>query len=412
MKYCFIIGHNPTLSIIEILNVFLLFKVNIQIISFSNEALLLEVENEFPIKIFFSRLGGSIKIGKIEKDYINIDKLNINEILKLFNIQENKKVCFGLNLYNLNTASSLKMQVGLKNIAIKIKRKLQKQGLKVRWVISQEKNLSSVVIKKNNLIEYGADILILMDKNMVYLGKTLMIQEFEKYNERDFNRPIRDIQKGMIPPKLAQIMLNLGQIKKDQTILDPFCGSGTILQEALLMGYKNVLGSDIDFNSIKITKKNLGWLQEKNTHYLKVKNFNLFQCDVIKLSQKIPFNSIDTIISEPYLGPTKNIISINKTIQELSRLYLESFREFKKILKKQGVIVIIFPVFKTLKNELLFLPILDEIKKQGWKNNLDLPKELFEKDIIKITHRNSIIYSRPEQRILREIFIFKRSIGL
>ncbi|MBI4653086.1 50S ribosomal protein L11 methyltransferase [Candidatus Kuenenbacteria bacterium] len=420
MKYSFILGHNPTLSIMEILNVFLLFKINVQIISFSEEALLLEIENEFSIKTFFSRLGGSIKMGEIEKDYkdyTDIDKLDINEILKLFNIQEDKKVYFGLSFYNLNAPAFFKIQEGVKKLAIKIKRKLQEQGLKVRWVISQEKNLSSVVVKKNKLIEQGAEILILIDKDKVYLGKTLMVQEFEKYNQRDYNRPVRDIEKGMLPPKLAQIMLNLGQIKKEQIILDPFCGSGTILQEASLMGYENVIGSDIDFNSIKTTKKNLEWLHNKiknqklvpsEVEGSKIKN-KLFQCDARELSKKIPFNSIDTIVSEPYLGPIKDIKNTTKIIRELSKLYLESFREFKKILKTQGVIVIIFPVFKTVKNELLFLSILDEIKKQGWKNNLKLPRELFQKYIIKITLRNSIIYSRPDQRVFREIFIFRKT---
>jgi tRNA (guanine10-N2)-dimethyltransferase len=422
MKYCFILGHNPTLSIIEILNVFLLFKVNIQIISFSEETLLLKVENKFSINTFFSRLGGSIKIGEILEETSHVLDLlefafkketnefkltNKNRWIKLFNIQKDKKIYFGLSLYNLNAPSVLKTQNDLKKLAIKIKRKLQEQDLKVRWVISKEKNLSSVVVKKNKLIEQGGEILILTDKDKIYLGRTLMVQEFEKYNERDFNRPIRDIQKGMLPLKLAQIMLNLGQIKENQIILDPFCGSGTILQEAFLMGYKNIIGSDIDFNSIKTTKKNLEWLQKKiKNQKLKIK---IFQCDARNLSQKILSNSVDAIISEPYLGPTKNIQNIDKTIQELSKLYLEGFKEFKKILKTQGVIVIIFPVFKTFKNELLFLPILNELKKQGWINNLKLSKELFQKYIIKITLRNSIIYSRPDQRVFREIFIFKKT---
>ncbi|MEK7166898.1 MAG: DNA methyltransferase, partial [Patescibacteria group bacterium] len=211
---------------------------------------------------------------------------------------------------------------------------------------------------------------------------------------------------------------NLGQIKKDQTILDPFCGSGTILQEAILMGYKNIIGSDIDFNSIEITKKNLEWLftKIKNQKSLpagdlleeeKIK-INIFQSNATNLSKKISFNSIDAIVSEPYLGPTRNIQNIKNIIYELSKLYLRSFEEFKKILKKQGVVIIIFPVFKTFTNELLFLPILDAIKKQGWKIDLELPKELLKNNIIKITLRNSIIYSRPEQRVLREIFVFRK----
>ena len=355
---------------------------------------------------------------KIEKDYLNINELTTEEILTLFNIQENKKIYFGFSFYNLGAHDFLKIKDYIKQLAIKIKKKLQKKGLKARWVISQEKNLSSVIVEKNKLIKQGAEILILIEKNKIYLGKTLIVQEFEKYSERDYNRPFREIQKGMIPLKLAKIMINLGQIKKDQTILDPFCGSGTILQEAILMGYENIIGSDIDFNSIEITKKNLEWLftKIKNQKSLpagdlleeeKIK-INIFQSNATNLSKKISFNSIDAIVSEPYLGPTRNIQNIKNIIYELSKLYLRSFEEFKKILKKQGVVIIIFPVFKTFTNELLFLPILDAIKKQGWKIDLELPKELLKNNIIKITLRNSIIYSRPEQRVLREIFVFRK----
>lgn len=405
MQYCFILGNNPTLSILEILSVFKLFKNKIQIISFSDEILLVDIESEFLIDNFLSRLGGTIKIGKIEKKYLNINELNIEEILKLFRIQENKKVYFGLSFYNLNADHFLKIKENLKKLGLIIKRELQEKGLKARWVVSQEKNLSSVVVEKNKLIKQGAEILILIDKNKIYLGKTIAVQSFEKYSERDCCRPIREIQKGMLPPKLSQIIINLGQIKKDCVILDPFCGSGTVLQEAILMGYKNIIGSDIDSNSVETTKKNLEWLLKK----FEIQNlkFKIFQCNATNLSKNISFNSVDAIVSEPYLGPIRNIENIKNTIYELSKLYLKSFEEFKKILKKQGVVVIIFPVFKNFKNEFLFLPILDALKKQGWKIDLELPKELFKNNVIKITSQNSIIYSRPEQRVLREIFVFR-----
>jgi hypothetical protein len=35
------------------------------------------------------------------------------------------------------------------------------------------------------------------------------VQDIDAYAERDFERPMRDAFVGMLPPKLAQIMLNL-----------------------------------------------------------------------------------------------------------------------------------------------------------------------------------------------------------
>ena len=67
----------------------------------------------------------------------------------------------------------------------------------------------------------------------------------------------------MLPPKLAQILINLcGHLPEGARILDPFCGTGVVLQEALLMGY-NVYGTDKDERMVRYTEKNLGWLARK-----------------------------------------------------------------------------------------------------------------------------------------------------
>jgi len=86
----------------------------------------------------------------------------------------------------------------------------------------------------------------------------------------------------MLPPKLAQIIVNLatGPLPDDkmssicdipadqiipqphlgQTLLDPFCGTGVLLQEAALMGY-NVYGSDLEARMVDYTAQNLAWLE-------------------------------------------------------------------------------------------------------------------------------------------------------
>jgi len=69
-------------------------------------------------------------------------------------------------------------------------------------------------------------------------------------------------------------------------------------------------------------------------------------------------------------------------------------------------VVIIFPVFK-IKGKLQFLPILDKLKNQGWQTQPPIPSSLLKNPLIKITKRESIIYSRIDQRVLREILIFK-----
>src|SRR6185503_10002944 len=103
------------------------------------------------------------------------------------------------------------------------------------------------------------------------LAQTLFVQDIEAYGARDQARPARDARVGMLPPKLAQIMLNLsaGPLRASAEelarlrVLDPFCGTGVILQEALLMGY-SVLGTDIDERMVDYSRRNIKWLFQKN----------------------------------------------------------------------------------------------------------------------------------------------------
>ncbi len=70
-------------------------------------------------------------------------------------------------------------------------------------------------------------------------------QSIEAYSERDYGKPSRSMLRGMLPPKLAQIMINGAGIQAQDMLWDPFCGTGTILIEAALLN-KTVLGSDKD----------------------------------------------------------------------------------------------------------------------------------------------------------------------
>jgi len=67
------------------------------------------------------------------------------------------------------------------------------------------------VVEQNKLIESGIEFCLIVDKNRVFLGKTLVVQPFKDLSKRDFGRPARDDHSGMIPPKLAQMMINLAR---------------------------------------------------------------------------------------------------------------------------------------------------------------------------------------------------------
>jgi tRNA G10 N-methylase Trm11 len=71
---------------------------------------------------------------------------------------------------------------------------------------------------------------------------------------------------GMLPPKLAQMMINLaisGAYTPESTqpvIYDPFCGLGTVLIEAAHMGLMQSYASDISNDMVHSTRASFATL--------------------------------------------------------------------------------------------------------------------------------------------------------
>ena len=365
-KYIFILGKNPELSLLEIEN----SLPENKLIKKSDQLIILEFPNKLNLPEIQNKLGGTIKIGEQIFETQNIDpEFFIDQLSKL----DNKKITFGFSLFNI------KNQKQFFKLGLEIKKLLKQKNIKVRFVSSKESDLSSVIVQKEILNKNGLDFLIIKNKDNKYIiGITKIVQDFKKYSKLDYGRPARDPKSGMLPPKIAKIMINITNPKKDSKILDPFCGSGTILQEATLLGYKNVYASDISQKAIDDTSQNSKWLNKNFKS--SISDFQIKKADASKLSQTFPKNYFDAIISEVYLGPSNvNKKNIQKIKNELQGSYEKIFKEFKKILKPDAKLVIAFPAWK-IDNKII---------------RLNIKQKLFHKPII---------YGRPDARVLREIY--------
>ncbi|MFA6553195.1 MAG: DNA methyltransferase [Patescibacteria group bacterium] len=409
-QYAFILGKNPILSVAEIFRRATIESASFTIVELTSQALIVQAGRHIDAAAWQAALGGCIKIGEIINTYDNLKHLLANmssEYLTghMFPEQE-KKIIFGFSLYG---DPVIREQKKFLAAGLTIKKALKGSGRSARLLTGKEPALSSVQVDKNNLLTRGADCLVIASLNKIYLGKTLTMQDYEDYSERDYGRPQRDARSGMLPPKLAKIMINLAAIPHDQYILDPFCGSGTILQEALAMGYHRVAGSDISSKAVMDTKQNLAWLASQRQ--LPQTDIVLDQADVRKLGSTITDGSVDAIITEPFLGPPLTphtpIINILAIIQELESLYMDAFKTFSKILKPGGKIVIVFPLIKTA-HGIFSLRILEQLTAMGFMRMNPIPDEasLFAK--IGPTARGSILYHREGQMVEREIFIFQK----
>ncbi len=389
MQYIFTLGSNPALSIAEISAFFNNEKINL----LNNNILILESDKELDINNIIKKLGGTIKIGLVEKNIINDREEIIKTCEKIIDQKIEKNNSTGKFHFGLSYYSSKKNNI--KPIAMEIKKYLRSKKISCRWVDSRDSILSSVVVEQNKLLKNGIEIIIIKNNNRLIIGKTLAVQPFKELSFRDYGRPARDDKSGMIPPKLALIMLNLAQIEHKDIILDPFCGSGTIITEVMLCGYKNIIGSDISQKAINDTNENIKWTKKNfDINTINIKTYNQ---PADKISKNIKPNSINAIITEPYLGPQRGKINIQKTISELEKLYTNALIEFKKILKSDGKIVMIWPCFvsQNKKDSCDFInPKINGYKIININNN-------------KTTSDRGIIYGREGQKVWREIVVLK-----
>jgi len=203
------------------------------------------------------RLGGTIKIAEVFDEAGNLKEVESKIISYLDSIRDGK-IIFGLNVYNIEGSIKNILKKLLKNVKNGLR-----VGGKVRFLNKPDQNLRSVVVFEERLTEKGTDLCVVKDGGRFLLAKTVAVQNFKKYSIRDYDRPARDAKSGMLPPKLAQIMINLACSGREKcTIYDPFCGSGTILMEGVLMENK-VIGSDISEKAVLDSQKNLEWISKR-----------------------------------------------------------------------------------------------------------------------------------------------------
>src|SRR5258708_5612508 len=323
----------------------------------SPEVVILEVDQPLNAPELQARLGGVIKIIRLFDTFQKKGKEFPSQVLtNYFTFKRSKeffqdysgKKPFGVSIYSLDPSVRFKDEA--QRIAFLIKKVLQEQAQSVRAVLPQfpAQALSSVQVNENQLLQKGAEIVIISGNQKVFIGKTLVVQNYEDYGRRDYQRPARDEKVGMIPPKVAQTMINLaGPLKPLDYILDPFCGSGTILQEAILMGYR-AIGSDLEQKMIENSEKDLEWF--RNRYHVAPGRYKLFKANAAEISILLPNYQVAAIVTEGTLGPIYAKLpkkpEMQSNFKNLSKLYDQVFKEFKKFLAEGSKVVISWPAYK------------------------------------------------------------------
>ena len=317
MKYLAVLGRQPEISIAEL------------------EA------TDFCTDI--ERLGGTMKLAE------KLDERPIEYLQKL----PEGKITLGVSDYSEKASRKTATTE-----ALKLKKILVRHGRSVRVVENKDATLSTATSLHNGLSGKNERKIELIKVNDEWY-KIIGVQDIEAYAKRDQARPARDAFVGMLPPKLAQILINLcGPLPAGATVLDPFCGTGVVLQEAILMGYR-AYGTDISEKMIEYS--------DRNMKYFDFKNYKVEVGDAVSFKWA---EKIDAVACEGYLGKPMSMIpnemKLKTQKQECKAIIIGFLKNLAGQIKTKTPVVIAVPAWLRENGEYSRLEILDEIEKLGY----------------------------------------------
>lgn len=288
-----------------------------------------------------------------------------------------------------------------------LKHQLTETGRSVRMVLPGSDKATFVLngaqVEKNRLLKRGGELVLHVDgQGGVRAGLTRQLQPFEAYSKRDYGRPQRDPRSGMLPPKLARMLINLARQPQTHTLLDPFCGSGSLLMEAALLGLQPV-GCDSSKKAIEDTRANNEWLQNQ---FPEVRAIRAVEGDAGELRKHVEPLFFDCCVTEPDLGPPQSRPvspeKIGPLLKRLSALYLRALGEIRTVVRPGARVVFLMPRFVVEgKNQPAVFRLLPDLRLQGY-TLLD-PLQGF----APTAKRATLVYARPKQVVQREVFVLQ-----
>lgn len=380
-----VLGRQPAISLAELESQFGSEQVRL----FSDHIATVEVD-----KADIDRFGGILKFAQVDLQFPRSS--TTDTIRKITNFYRTKlptdlgKLTLGISWYqpNLNPRSA-------QLLGLKIKSAMKHHKVSTRLVPNQAAVLSTATSHHNQLGRNPKkiEIIIAHSDNQLLVGRSIGVQNISAYRDRDQKRPKRDARIGMLPPKLAQILVNLATAgSKKQIVLDPFCGTGVILQEASLLGHR-VVGSDKESRMIDFSRANLDWLG--------IKPLTL---EVGDATQHQWQQAISSVASEIYLGRpfnrSPNRSELNQEIQIVTEILTGFLKNIHPQIQPHTRLALAVPAWLQVDGSYTDLPLVnqhDAIQKLGF--NLVSFQQVDKEDLL---------YHRPDQIVARRLLILSR----
>ncbi len=397
IQYAFVLGSNWLLSIAELLSYFQDRGIPATLVDHSRNIAILEVDSDLHMENIIelqSALGGCFKTGRVlyRHDRVSAVKAypadgktersarnllgDLRWAKKIWPHVKGKRVRFGVSTYPVLSGrdEGVNYRKFTRKMNEQIKNWLAKNGTKRADYYSYDEPDRRVpgrlnvalwpkTIQKNNLLTPpSAEVIAAFTSRGLYIAQTLIVYDSLLQQYRDESRPYISAEIST-SPKVCRTLLNLAGARPGDTVLDPFCGTGTVLMEAALLGMK-CIGIDNDGNQVQGTKSNLKWLAQDLGQKLE---YSVVVGDARHLTSLIS-GQVDAVAFEPSLGEVyKEKPERPRALEEmraLTKLYRESLTEIAKILRPDGRIAMTLPVVNT-KSGKLQIDVRDMLRETG-----------------------------------------------
>jgi tRNA G10 N-methylase Trm11 len=372
MHYVLELGRNIELSIAEIISVY----GEDSIVSIHSEYLILDQDEDVNI----DRLGGVVAVHKVHADFGGF--LEDNEFVSL--------VVNNVEAKNIGLSSNFLSSKVLDGILRKAKEKIKSKGHSVRFLLNTKTaTVLGSGFKRGKVNVFG----FYRFGGKVHFTTLIGVQDIDAYSKRDFKKPYRDAKLGMLPPKLAQTMINLAG---EGTVYDPFCGTGTVLMEGVL-AQRDVLGSDLLKDNIIGADRNIAWLKD---NFDAPGDAEVFQLD----ARNITDQKFDVIVTEGYLGVPKKgyetIPDMKAEMREIQTMYLDFLENLTVNHRDKFTVVMSVPVFVTSGAPLYAENMVEKVESLGYSVSALIPKG----NKLELESVQTFLYKRKEQKVFRQIF--------
>ena len=309
------------------------------------------------------------------------------------------KITLGLSAYNLAVGARDVQKTGLI-----LKSSLKKSGTSLRLIPNDQPALSTATVLHNKLaIGNPKKVELLLTpapgSHRLVVAKAIYVQDIGAYTLRDRGRPRRDTRNGMLPPKLAQTMINLArgacQLTRPTNLLDPFCGTGVILQEAGLMGL-TTYGSDNNPRMIEYTQTNLDWLarryRQASRPHLTVADATDFSWQQWLAPDRLELVASETYLGRPYTSPP-HLSELKSNLHDCNVIIGKFITNLSPQLPSGTGVCLGVPAWY-IRDHIHHLPCLAELPRHKLRS---------------ITAGANLIYHRPDQVVGRELLVLQKA---